>query len=592
MTAKIKIGKNVKVKNFLVGEDNYSNIDETISRLTKISEEKIKTVPFDFEVSEFKPLSNIIYNIYFSLYRTDINNDDISNLMNERFNEYISSLKNILVNVDIYPNLTNTVQDIGIVTPTNMFNQISIDESKLVVQDNVLASIKPFPSEIGYPMYYNSFILPYINDINNIKDDGGINTQNYLYGSYIRLEYFDSDNLNNQNKIFENKIYITNRNLKNEETINGTIQKLPVMEINDTMSGHSFFWPDNHITDLYIRYSFYNALTGKILPLVPGNKYVSNIKWVQNSENFNYKNLYSKLNMNNSDYSYSIKLYDGIGYNIEANNIDLYQLIFDKFYSKVPVTSPDPIIYKPKNILETTITKTDVIGLTASTELISKSISGSYNTLTGSSSITDNITEELLIGGVKYSILYNKKIEIDSIIIKNISKINYIFKEIRIKESDIYNPTEKDLGELINVQTVETSNWDEKIKKYNKISFLSYELPDTYNNDYFPLDANKLLVGLNKVVNGKLVSTRDVSVILDMGVEGYSETFKPENTLIFKPVIMLGKLVYDYILNVYKPIKIEQTIEIDFKNLSNNKTETVVIPLKLEIKHDIIWPRY
>jgi hypothetical protein len=109
----------------------------------------------------------------------------------------------------------------------------------------------------------------------------------------------------------------------------------PCFRLIEGVEGFSFFFLNNYTTnEFYVRFSFWDSLSGNQIPLIPSSTQEYSKKWLQDPNIFKQEVRYLKYVLDYSnktyrifEYNYETNLYD-----LERTDFDLYELFFDNYF--------------------------------------------------------------------------------------------------------------------------------------------------------------------------------------------------------------------------------------------------------------------
>lgn len=322
----------------------YKNI------LEKITLNTINDI-IDGEVFEYKPelLDSINLDIYFFSQLEILNIDYLTPYMENNFLPYINEVKEKLFH-PLKNNVFQSIQD-----NTLPINDIPKDKTIIqsltnkpyVVKDVIGESLLLKPRNNGLPFFYNSFTLPFWEQNEKwIKDPLLYSNKSFFYNSFLLLEFFSSPERLTQKRIQTIPIYISKRiNIIEKNDLLNIHYERPSFNLTEGCDGFSVFYVNNNLPNkLYVKYSFWDALNNKKISLLPSTTDIKK-KWLQNNDSFVNEMNYLLYDFDFNKKTYKIYEYNSVTkkYDILCNNIDLYQLEFDKFFTNSYVPSVKPI---------------------------------------------------------------------------------------------------------------------------------------------------------------------------------------------------------------------------------------------------------
>ena len=342
--------KTLNANLFITTEDSSSDRDFAFSNTLDVETLKNINKINDFEVAEYKPVSsNIEFDLFFLRYILPGDIDNIATWVETDFKTYSDLVKasKIKTKSEFYEIQTAD----GLMAPkfANELTKTAIEianDKPYVVDDPLIEIGKAYPAKMGYPHFYSSFTLPFWDkkDVwKNLKY--GFNNKTYMYNSFFLIELYDSTDVEKQKRVTTIPVYVSDRYMFTEKANNAITQKRPVFNLIEGVDGYSLFFLKKYkTTSFYAKFYFWDALNGKKIQFIPSAKNNKSKKWLQNVETFDQKSLYLKYELDYTNQTY--KIYDlnktsGL-FNIEVDHIDLYELGFDDYWSKVYVPNNQP----------------------------------------------------------------------------------------------------------------------------------------------------------------------------------------------------------------------------------------------------------
>ena len=349
---KIIRGEQVSNNVFLSSEDHTSDRDFSFKNTLDFETIAKINPSLDLESVDYRPdTDNIEIDLFFLKYLSKEDINEISLYIEPDFTDYSSEYVSFKKSTS---ELFEIGDSNGLITPL-LNNEISlspIEIAKLKPQKltNPLSELnKDYPTEKGFPHFYNSFTLPLWDSRDKWIDSNlGFNNKSYMYNSFVLIEIYDDFNVERQKRITTIPIYVSDRYMFNENPSINSIpkQKRPVFNLTDAVDGFSFFFLNEYPTnEFYAKFYFWDALNGNKIQFVPSAKNNLPKKWLQGTNTFNQKDLYLKYELDYADKTY--KIYDlnkrTDTFNIEATkHIDLYQLGYDDYWVKYPLINKQP----------------------------------------------------------------------------------------------------------------------------------------------------------------------------------------------------------------------------------------------------------
>lgn len=347
----------------IYSEDFSSDRDFYNKKLLNLASFNVINDITDSEIYEYKPngANELNFNIFFSRYIQNNEIDEFKKYMELEFDSYYTNVKKGLGllnenNIPIIPPFNsvfnirqpNGLRERLLNIQKNQTNISRVVDLPYSISDIIGNSVLKYPVNSGVPVFYNSYTLPFWESKTKwIKDDLLFTNKSYLYNSFLIMEIYDSPSSLNQNRIQSMAVFVNNRvNITEKNRTFSFHYERPTFNITEGTDGFSFFFLNNYITnEFYVKYSFWDALNGKKIQLLPSSDINGNKKWVQNPNNFDQNSRYVKYILNYDDKTYKIYEYNTQTkkYNIERFNFDLYELKFDDFYSNNIVLNEPPI---------------------------------------------------------------------------------------------------------------------------------------------------------------------------------------------------------------------------------------------------------
>ena len=257
-------------------------------------------------------------------------------------------------------NLPNSLKETKLVDELDRTKISNLLSKPYFVRDIIGESVIKEPALNGLPIFYNSFTIPFLGNKENWINDPLLYTnKSYFYNSFLLMEFYDSPSNLNQNRVQSIPIFVNSRyNLFEKSTNKLFFHERPCFKLTEGVEGFSFFFLNNYITnEFYVRFSFWDSLSGNQIPLIPSSTQEYGKKWIQDPNTFKQEVRYLKyvLDYGNKtykifEYNYETNLYD-----LERTDFDLYELFFDTYFigNRIPNE-------KPRNAKEQVVT-TNVI---------------------------------------------------------------------------------------------------------------------------------------------------------------------------------------------------------------------------------------
>ena len=376
------------INTLITSEDHSSDRAFFNEKLLNFTVNNVVNNISDSEIYEYKPnlTNNINFNIFFLRYIQDSELDEIAGIMEPDFITHVNNTKNsfnlsgeqvLSFNSVFEAKQSNStrrielVDELGGTKISNLPN--SLKETKLVdeldrtkisnllskpyfVRDIIGESVIKEPALNGLPIFYNSFTIPFLGNKENWINDPLLYTnKSYFYNSFLLMEFYDSPSNLNQNRVQSIPIFVNSRyNLFEKSTNKLFFHERPCFKLTEGVEGFSFFFLNNYITnEFYVRFSFWDSLSGNQIPLIPSSTQEYGKKWIQDPNTFKQEVRYLKyvLDYGNKtykifEYNYETNLYD-----LERTDFDLYELFFDTYFigNRIPNE-------KPRNAKEQVVT--------------------------------------------------------------------------------------------------------------------------------------------------------------------------------------------------------------------------------------------
>jgi hypothetical protein len=447
-------------------EDYSSDRDFYNSKLLNLTTNGVVNGVIDSEIYEYKPeqISEINLNIFFLRY--------IQN------NEYTELRKYVESGLDTQYNKTKITMGLinsqG-VTITKAFNNVfetrqsnglretpvlaertltklqELIQKPYYVRDKVGESFLKKPIKSGLPVYYNTFAFPFWDAKDKwVKEPLLFSNKPYFYNSFLLLEFYDSPLTVTQNRIQSIPVFVNSRyNITEKNITNNFHYERPCFKLTDGVDGFSFFFLNNYITnEFYVKYSFWDALNGKKIQLLPSSNLDVNKKWIQDPNEFDQNLRYVKYVVNYETKTYKMFEYNPItkAYDTERANYDLYELEFDPYYKRRVVFNDKPIDSK------TSVVTTELVNPLSFTiknlytnNFVGSGASGKLPRLTESSNSTFlGITNDFLLSFDAYlanlptktfGVLTNTELKIP-VVDRTINGHRILLKSFNVKNAD------------------------------------------------------------------------------------------------------------------------------------------------------------
>ena len=360
----IPINNNDKtINNLILSEDYSSDRDSYNNKLLNLTTNNVINSITDAEVVEFKPerAKAINFNLFFLRYFQTEDYGKILPYIESSFKEHYKNTKiglGLLNNDGTSPDVAyNSYLDIRqdnlLRAPAqdgdqNKLNKTVLKDSGMAVFNEVGQANLKKPVKPGIPVFYNSFTIPFWDNNNDWKDNALLyKNKPYFYNSLLLMEIFDSPDNFKQKRLISVPIFVNQRYNLNEKPSNYDILvERPCFELTNGCDGFSLFFLNASVyTDLYVKFSFWDALNAKKITLIPSSTSETSKKWFQKSSDFKQESLYIKYMLNYSNKTYRMAEYDYTtnSYDLIRNGFDLYEFAFDSYFDGLRVTNKKPV---------------------------------------------------------------------------------------------------------------------------------------------------------------------------------------------------------------------------------------------------------
>lgn len=521
-------------------EDFSSDRNFYNEKLLNFTTNSVINSVIDSEVYEYKPdsVDKINFNIFFLRYIQNNEFDEIKNYMEPEFQTQYndSKLKFGLISSEegqtslSFNNVFETRQSNGlreapILLEKNLTKIQELLQKPYIVRDIIGESTLKKPTRSGIPVFYNSFTFPFWDGKDRWLRDNLLYTNKvYFYNSFLFLEFYDSPLTVTQNRVQSIPIFINNRYNITEKNITKNFNyERPSFNLTNGVDGYSFFFLNNYnINEFYVRFSFWDALNGKKIPLIPSSNINPNKKWLQNPDTFNQNTRYLKYVLDYNTKTYKIYEYNTITntFDTERFDFDLYELEFDSYYKNRSIPNQPPIDSRtqkkqqqPKNPLNFSIKNLHLNSYVGNNtnkykQLSQQEINDSENFL--------NLTRKIIqtfntyIGNINTDIfgdlpskdmtlpVINRKItgnqiELKSFLLKNDDNITWTIRNIELRD---INLSINGLNINNTYYNQRQSLWNEKpgFRLSEAITMISALTNDSYRLSYNTMDFTKEVI--------------------------------------------------------------------------------------------------
>jgi len=362
LTIPVNNNENI-INNLILSEDYSSDRDSYNNKLLNLTTNNVINSITDTEVVEFKPerTKSINFNVFFLRY---FQTEDYGKILPYIESNFKDHYKNTKIGLGLL-NANGTLPDVAynsyldirqdnlLRAPAQEGDQQTINKAVLkdtgmavfneVGQANLKKPVKP-----GIPIFYNSFAIPFWDNNNDWKDNALLyKNKPYFYNSLLLMEVFDSPDNFKQTRLISIPVFVNQRYNLNEKPSNYNILvERPSFQLTNGCDGFSLFFLNISVyTDLYVKFSFWDALNAKKITLLPSSASETSKKWFQKSSNFKQESLYLKYTLNYSNKTYKISEYNPTtnSYDLIRNNFDLYEFAFDSYFDGFRVTNRKPV---------------------------------------------------------------------------------------------------------------------------------------------------------------------------------------------------------------------------------------------------------
>ena len=352
MLKNITPNQDLTINTLITSENDSSDRDFFNKKLLDFTTNNVINNTINGEIYEYKPeiVSEINYNIFFLRYIQSSEVIELQNVIEKEFLEHYNKSVNDFKNKPV-SSIYDVVQDNSlreIELPDIFRDKItSLNNSPYFIRDFVSELRLKNPNKNGIPIFYNSFGLPFYEKKDLwINDNLLFSNKPYLFNSFLLMEFYDIPSSLTQRRIHTTPIFINPRyNLFEKASDKNFLQERPCFKLTEGSEGFSFFFLDNFYTnEFYVRFSFWDALSGIKRDLLPSSKQETNKKWLQDPTTFKQELRYLKYTLNYETKIYNIFEYNSNtnNYDLERTNFDLYELEFDEYYKNNIVLNDTP----------------------------------------------------------------------------------------------------------------------------------------------------------------------------------------------------------------------------------------------------------
>ena len=349
------------VINTLISSEDYSSDRDFFNKkILDFTTNNVVNNISDSEIYEYKPnlINSVNFNIFFLRYIQDAEINDLTMVMESDFNEHLINTKerfNLVGNSSLPINSVYQTLQANSLVETNLIEEF--DRTKIgnllnkpyFVRDIIGESLLKKPENNGLPVFYNSFTFPFWGKRDLWLNDPLLySNKPYFYNSFLLMEFFDSTSNLNQNRIQSIPIFVNPRyNIFENPSNKQFTHERPCFNLKEGVEGFSFFFLNNYITnEFYVRFSFWDSLSGNQISLLPSSTQEGDKKWLQNPDTFKQEARYLKYVLDYNNKTYKIYEFNPSEqtYNLERNDFDLYELAFDSYFNlsvdRVPNKKP------------------------------------------------------------------------------------------------------------------------------------------------------------------------------------------------------------------------------------------------------------
>lgn len=347
--------------NTLISSEDYSSDRDFFNKkLLNFTVNNVVNNINNSEIYEYKPnlINSVNFNIFFLKYVQESEIADLISVMESDFNEHLINTKSefslignssLAFNNIYQPKQSNSLVETNLIEEFDRTKISNLLNKPYFVRDIIGESLLKNPENNGLPIFYNSFTFPFWSKRDLWLNDPLLYTNKpYFYNSFLLMEFFDSTSNLNQNRVQSIPIFVNPRyNIFEKASNRQFTHERPCFNLKEGVEGFSFFFLNNYITnEFYVRFSFWDSLSGNKISLLPSSTQEYDKKWLQNADTFKQENRYLKYVLDYNNKTYKIYEFNNITntYDLERNDFDLYELAFDSYFNlnlnRVPNKKP------------------------------------------------------------------------------------------------------------------------------------------------------------------------------------------------------------------------------------------------------------
>jgi hypothetical protein len=351
------------INNLVLSEDYSSDRDFYNNKLLNLTSNNVINNITDTEVVEFKPERTqvINFNLFFLRY---LQTEDYSKILPYIESNFTEHYKNTKIELGLlnangttpdvaYNSYLDIRQDNLLRAPAqeadlNKLNKSVLKDSGLAVFNEAIQANLKKPVKAGIPVFYNSFTIPFWDNNKDWKDSALLyKNKPYFYNSLLLMEVFDSPDNIKQQRLISIPVFVNQRyNLNEKPSDYGILVERPCFQLTNGCDGFSLFFLNLSLyTNLYVKFSFWDALNAKKITLIPSSATEPDKKWFQKSSTFKQESLYLKYTLDYSKKTYRMTEYDYTTnrYDLIRTNFDLYEFAFDQYFEGFNVVNKKPV---------------------------------------------------------------------------------------------------------------------------------------------------------------------------------------------------------------------------------------------------------